>query len=147
MPRRTFCEHPTRHNGSRDPPKVQRSVSSRLADFIRDQYDLDDVTVNGLCAKCHAFEVKQMNKDEVMEVEGDSRSNDEMSNSDEQEQDEEEIEEPDSDDHHEEHVDISDKDEQSSDESLYEITYQQQEAVDKLSNVFRILNMDPIHDQ
>ena len=42
--------------------------------------------------------------------------------------------------------DTTDQDENSGDDSLYELTYQQQEAMEKLSNVFRMLNLSPIHD-
>jgi hypothetical protein len=85
MPR-TFCQHLTKDIKSVDVPKVKRSVSRRLAEFIRDRYDLDD-------------------------------------------------------------DDMSDQDENSSGDSLHEITHQQQEAMDTSFNVFRILNMRPIHDR
>ncbi|CAF4544516.1 unnamed protein product, partial [Rotaria sp. Silwood2] len=56
-------------------------------------------------------------------------------NNDEEEQDEEKEEEN------------SNEDESSDDDSLHELTYQQEEAMETLSNVFRMLNMSPIHDQ
>ena len=155
MPRRKFCEHPTRHIDSLNAPKIQRPVSLRLDQFMRDRYGLGDVNVSGLCAKCHAFESKQMAEDGMMDVEENISSNDDMSNDDEEEQDEEKEEDDDYDDdnNNEDNDDISDEeensneDESSDDDSLHELTYQQEEAMETLSNVFRMLNMSPIHDQ
>jgi hypothetical protein len=153
MPRKKFCEHPTRHIGHLDTPKVQRSVSLRLATFIRDQYDLDDVNVNGLCAKCHALENKQMELDAAMDVDENINSNDDMSDYNEKEQNSEEEEDAnnedcdDDDDEDDDDDDTTNQDENSGDDSLDELTYQQQEAMEKLSNVFRMLNLSPIHDQ
>ncbi|CAF2977178.1 unnamed protein product [Rotaria sp. Silwood2] len=135
MPRRKFCEYPTRHIDSLNAPKIQRPVSLRLDQFMRDRYGLGDVNVSGLCAKFHAFESKQMAEDGMMDVEENISSNDDMSNDDEEEQDEEKEEEN------------SNEDESSDDDSLHELTYQQEEAMETLSNVFRMLNMSPIHDQ
>ena len=147
MLRKFFCEHPTRHISHLDAPKVQRSVSLRLATFIRDRYDLDDVNVNGLCAKCHALENKQMELDAAMDVDENINSNDDMSDYDEQEQNSEEEEDANDEDCDNDDDDTTDQDENSGDDSLYELTYQQQEAMEKLSNVFRMLNLSPIHDQ
>ncbi|CAF1339127.1 unnamed protein product [Didymodactylos carnosus] len=143
MPRRKCCEHPTRHIDSPGEPKVQRSVSLRLDRFMRDWYDLGDVNVSGLCAKCRAFESKQMAEDEAMDVEETISPKDDMFNDDEQ--DEEKKEEDD--DYDDDNNDICDEDENSDDDSLHELTYQQQEAMETLSNVFQMLNMSLIHDQ
>ncbi|CAF3319833.1 unnamed protein product, partial [Rotaria sp. Silwood2] len=75
-----------------------------------------------------------MAEDGMMDVEENISSNDDMSNDDEEEQDEEKEEEN------------SNEDESSDDDSLHELTYQQEEAMETLSNVFRMLNMSPIHD-
>ncbi|CAF1621426.1 unnamed protein product [Didymodactylos carnosus] len=79
-------------------PKVQRSVSLRLATFIRHRYDLDNVNVNGLCAKCHALENKQMQLDAAIDVDENINSNDHMSDYDEQEQNSDEAEDANDDD-------------------------------------------------
>ena len=146
MPRRTFCQHPTRHSNSDVAPKSQRSVSLQLAKFIRDRYDLDDDDVTEFCAKCHAFECQQMEEDEDMEVEKNTSSNDDMPDEDEQEQEQEEEEEEEEEKDNKDD-EMSDQDGDSSGDSLHELTYQQQEAMDTLSNVFRMLNMSSIHDQ
>ena len=85
-----------------------------------------------------------------MDVDENINSNDDMSDYDEQEQksEEEDNATDDCDDDDDEDDDnTTDQDENSSDDSLYELTYQQQEAMEKLSNVFRMLNLSPIHDQ
>jgi hypothetical protein len=89
MPKRTFCQHPTRHTNLSEAPKVQRLASRRLAEFICARYDLEADDVSGLCAKCHAFESRQMKDDEDMEYEACISSIDEMSNEDEREPEEE----------------------------------------------------------
>ena len=143
MPRRKFCEHPTRHISFLEAPRVQRSVSLRLADFIHNRYDLDDVNVSGLCAKCYAFESKEIEEDETMDIEENISSSDSLFDKDEQEQEQDEEQGEDN----EETDEDDDHDQNSSDDSLHELTYQQQEAMEELSNTFRMLNMSPIHDR
>jgi TATA-binding protein-associated factor Taf7 len=143
MLRRKFCEHPTRHINSPAEPRVLRSVSIRLADFIRNRYDLDGTNVSGLCAKCYASESKEREEDETMDVEENISSSRNSSDKDEQEQEQEEEEENEE----TEENDDDDHDENSCDDSLHELTYQQQEAMEELSNTFRVLNMSRIHDR
>ncbi|CAF1173028.1 unnamed protein product [Didymodactylos carnosus] len=86
--------------------------------------------------------------DAVMDVDENINSNDHMSDYDEQEQNSEEQEDANDDDCDDEDDDddTTDQDKKSDDDTLYEITYQQQEAMEKLSNLFRMLNSSPIHD-
>jgi len=94
-----------------------------------------------------------MELDAAMDVDENINSNDDMSDYNEQEQNSEEEEDAndedcdDDDDEDDDDDDTTDQDENSGDDSLYKLTYQQQEAMEKLSNVFRMLNLSPIHDQ
>ena len=85
-----------------------------------------------------------MQEDEIMDVEENISSSSNSSDKDEREQDEgeneEAIEETEENDH-------DDHDHNSSDGALLELAYQQQEAMEELSNIFRVLNMSPIHDR
>jgi hypothetical protein len=137
MPRRTFCQHPKRHTNSTEAPKIQRLVSRGLGEFIRARYDLEADDVTGLCAKCHAFESRQMEDDEDMEIDVRISSDDEMPNEAEHEEEDER--------NNDEEMDDQDGD--GIEDSLLELTHQQQEAMETLSNVFRMLNMRTIHDQ
>ena len=169
VPRRKYCEHPTRHSLSHSPPKAQRSVSSRLDKFIRHshRYDRDHAKITELCAKCYAFENQQMVEDEAMEMEKDISSNDDISGADEQEENVTEEEENDSnatndeesndiddgketdddDNEKEEEEEEEDDDDDDDDDSFHELTYKQQQAFETLSSIFRTLNVSPIHDR
>lgn len=148
MPRKKLCEHPTRHLNFFSPPKVQRRVPSRLNQFLRSRYELDDTSVSGLCAKCFALENAAMNENEIMDTEEQTNFNDDSSHDDDEENNangtrEEQNYIGDSSDEQSDDID----DEQSGDDSFYEITHQQQEAMATLSNIFKMLNVDPIHDR
>lgn len=148
MPRKKICEHPTRHLNSPGPPKVQRSVPSRLNQFMRDRYDLDDTNVTGLCAKCFAFENREMKENDTMNIEEQANCNDGSCDENQEDDNGNEIGEQqnDSDRSSNEQRDDVD-DEGSGDDSFYELTYQQQRAMETLSKVFQMLNIDPIHDR
>ena len=161
MPRRKYCEHPTRHSLSLSPPKAQRSVSSRLDRFISHRYELDHSKITELCAKCHAFENQQMFEDEAMDMGKNISSNHDICVADEQEENATEEEENgssvtndeesnDIDDGKENDGDDSENEEEESGDdgnSLHELTYQQQQAFETLSSIFRALNVRPIHDR
>jgi hypothetical protein len=72
-----------------------------------------------------------MKEDESMEIKGNYNSN----------HDEEKVEYDDRD------GDDDGDDDDSDDNTLYELTIQQEEAMEKLSTIFRTLNIDSIHDQ
>ena len=160
MPRRKYCEHPTRHSLSLSPPRAQRSVSSRLDKFICHRYNRDNAKITELCAKCYAFENQQMVEDEAMEMEKDTSSNDDISGADEQEENVTEEEKNDSNaTNDEESNDIDDgketddndneeeEEDDDDDDSFHELTYKQQQAFETLSSIFRTLNVNPIHDR
>jgi hypothetical protein len=89
-----------------------------------------------------------MVEDEAMDIEGHTSSNGDVSSADEKEANETEEKEEDTDDDGDEDMDdISDVKEHSDDDSSHELTYQQQEAIETLSSVFRMLNVEPIHDR
>ena len=132
MPRGNSCQHPTQHIEPSRAPIGQNRVSLRLSKFIRDQYDLDETIITMLCSRCHTFETKDMNEDESMEIEENYDSSDE----------EEKAEYDDGGDN-----DNHDNDDNNNDDgTLYKLTFKQEEAMKKLSTIFRILNIDPIHD-
>ena len=136
MPRRNSCQHPTQHIESSPAPIGQNRVSSRLLKFIRDQYDLGETKITMLCSRCHTLETKNMKGDESMEIEENYDSSDE----------EEKVEYDDGSDNDNHDDDDNNNDDDSDDDTLYELTLEQEEAMKKLSTIFRILNIDPIHD-
>ncbi|CAF2988238.1 unnamed protein product [Rotaria sp. Silwood2] len=137
MPRRTLCQHPTRHTDSFISRGIRR-ISYRLLNFMRNHYDLEELNIRWLCPKCQRVEAEIMNREYGMEEEnnmdtsseeisGDDSTDDEKDNSGSDQQDSEE--------------------KQSDDEMLLELTYQQEQAMQQLSAVFKLLKMDPIHDK
>ena len=145
MPRRNSCQHPTQHIESSRAPIAQNRVWLRLSKFIRDQYDLGETKITMLCSRCHTLETKNMKEDESIEIEENYDSSDE----------EEKVEYDDGDDNDNHDDDGNnndddsddDNDDDSDDDTLYELTLEQEEAMKKLSTIFRILNIDPIHDK
>ncbi|CAF1557734.1 unnamed protein product, partial [Rotaria sp. Silwood1] len=60
MPRRRLCQHPTLHTVSSYVATGSRPVSSRLLNFIRTRYDLEQLNILWLCSKCQWVETKMM---------------------------------------------------------------------------------------
>ena len=136
------------------PSKGQRSVSSPLDKFISHRYDLDHSKITELCAKCHVFENQQMAEHAVTDMEKNISSNDGVSEADEQEENGSSVtndeESNDIDDGKETHGDDSENEEEESGDdgdSFHELTYQQQQAFETLSSIFRTLNVRSIHDR
>ena len=146
------------------PPKARRSVPSPLDEFINYRYDLVRAKITGLCAKCYAFENQQMAEHETTDMEKNISSKDGISEADEQEENATEKEENGSSvTNDEERNDIDhgketdgddseneeEEEEEDSDDgdSFHELTYQQQQAFETLSNIFRTLNVRSIHDR
>ena len=77
-----------------------------------------------------------MKEDESMEIEENYDSSDE----------EEKVEYDDGGNNDNHDDDDNNNDDDSDDDTLYELTLEQEEAMKKLSTIFRILNIDPIHD-
>ncbi|CAF4111889.1 unnamed protein product, partial [Rotaria sp. Silwood2] len=68
MPRRRLCQHPTLHTVSSYVATGSRPVSSRLLNFIRTRYDLEQLNIRWSCSKCQWVETKVMKEqDETVE--------------------------------------------------------------------------------
>ena len=157
MPRGNSCQHPTQHIEPSRAPIGHNRVSLRLSKFIRDQYDLDETKITMLCSRCHIFETKDMNEDESMESEENYDSSDEEEkaeyddggdndNHDDDDNNNDDDDNNNDDDDNNNDDDDNNNDDDSDDDTLYELTFKQEETMKKLSTIFRILNIDPIHD-
>ena len=60
MPRRRYCQHPTRHEKSASGARGDREVSLELSHFLRDQFGTIDDPIRWLCPACHSVETKAM---------------------------------------------------------------------------------------
>lgn len=177
MPRPKYCQHPERHANSATGAKGVVPVCSELSTFLASRYDGIDVRVRWLCPRCHAVEWREMKIHQPMESSNspsssedestteDLSSGDDDAISDEVDHDEDEDEdegdvrmengaeaESKDDDCDDEILLIDDKenDPESMDEELddtYDLEYHQNEAMEKLSIIFKLLNIDPIHDK
>ncbi|CAF3121555.1 unnamed protein product [Rotaria socialis] len=56
MPKRKYCEHPTKHANPTRVPEEVVFVSTRLSMFLISRYDTADHQIHWLCPTCHAFE-------------------------------------------------------------------------------------------
>jgi len=168
MPRRNYCEHPAKHANSAHVPKGLLAVSLQLSMFLVSRYNTTDSRIRWLCSRCHAFESKEMMihqevnlsdseswiGDEVMMIESpdnggendDNDANEEFSHLEEEK----------------EHNSLMDSgfipeskanddgstgmDEDAGDVS-YEIEYQKNKAMEQLSAVFELFQIEPIHDK
>ena len=176
MPRRKNCEHPTKHEKSRCVPKGVKAVSPELSKFLISQYDVPYTRICWLCGRCHTFESKKMmahqseklnnnesSSDDESMTQGspvnDDRNDDDYVNVEFNDLNEEEKENPhmdsgitaeSNDDDESPRVDET-TDHESMDEdtchAFYELQHQKENAMEQLSNVFQLLNIDPIHDR
>ena len=176
MPRRKNYEHPTKHEKSRCVPKGVKAVSPELSKFLISQYDVPYTRICWLCARCHTFESKKMmahqseklnnnesSSDDESMTQGspvnDDRNDDDYVNVEFNDLNEEEKENPhmdsgitaeSNDDDESPRVDET-TDHESMDEdtchAFYELQHQKENAMEQLSNVFQLLNIDPIHDR
>ncbi|CAF3665666.1 unnamed protein product [Rotaria sp. Silwood1] len=185
MPRRRLCQHPTLHTVSSYVATGSRLVSSRLLNFIRTRYDLEQLDTRWLGSKCQWVKTKVMKEqDETVEeydtdTDGDELSenssmdheeddgdaededneegdNNEEDGNSEEDEDNEEVDDgcdrQAEDDDHEEINDKSDQqgyddEKQSEDDMLLEVSYLEEQAMEQLSAVFKLLKMYPIHDK
>ena len=138
-------------------PKGLRAVSSKLSMFLTSRYNIIDTRIHRLCPRCHTLESMEMNN-QTMDVDIDQSDNNDDSITEDTDSDEndndlegenngyinEEIEgtPEDSDDE----TDSESMDEEPGDVS-FDLEYRQNEAMEKLSTVFRLFNIDPIHDK
>jgi hypothetical protein len=164
MPRRKDCQHPTRHAKSASAARGDREVSLELSHFLRDQFGPVNDPIKWLCRRCHSSETKTMQSRSINETSDRRNLSNHKLSSDHPVEDEED------DDHtrESEDNDEDDEDEQSSIDDDMSITnsgdeiesmdedpvddaaslsYQQDEAMKKLSEVFKVLNLGPIHSR
>ena len=176
MLKQKICEHPIKHAKSTCVPKGVLAVSSQLSKFLISQYDATCTRICWLWPRCHAFESKKMmthqsmernsdesfTDDEVMK-EGspvnDNKIDDDAVNVQFNDLNEEEKESP-----HMDSVIIaesSDNDgssctdestdpesmEEDTSHALYELEHQNDKAMEELSKIFELLDIDPIHDR
>jgi hypothetical protein len=118
--------------------KGTRRISYRLLNFIRNHYDLEELNIRWLCPKCQRVETEIMNREYGLEEENNmNTSSEELSEDDstDNEKDDSGSDQQDS------------EEKQSDDEILLELTYRQEQAMEQLSAVFKLLKMDPVHDK
>ncbi len=135
--------------------------------FLMSQYDIADTRIRWLCPRCHMLESNEMKIRQPMQINNkatltDDESTAEDTSSDEND-DEEGIEEVSYDNEEDEdnsnsnddmETDTNDDNEEVDGESMAEdagdvfddLEYHQNEAMEKLSAIFRSLNIDPIHN-
>ena len=164
MPRRKNCEHLIKHAKSARVPKGIVAMSSELSKFLISQYDVAYTRIRWLCPTCHGFESKKMMTHQSMEFNDDKSSSDdevmtEASSANDDKNDdvavnmefndlnEEEKENPDDDSPRvDETTDPESMDEDTC-HAFYELEHQKDKAMEQLSNIFQLLNIDPIHDR
>jgi hypothetical protein len=175
MPRPKYCQHPERHANSATGAKGVVPVCSQLSTFLSSRYEGIDVKVRWLCPRCHAVDLKEMKIHQPMESSNsrsssedestaeDLSSGDDAEISDEVDHDNDEDEgsvqmdndaeaesKDDDYDHDPWRIDDKENDPESMDKELdhtYDLEYHQNEAMEKLSTIFKLLNIDPIHDK
>jgi hypothetical protein len=140
-------------------------VCSELSTFLSSRYEGIDARVRWLCPRCHAVDLKEMKIHQPMESSNSRSSSEDESTaedlslgdddeiSDEVDHDNDEDEggvQMDNDAEAESKDDDKENDPESMDEELddtYDLEYHQNEAMEKLSTIFKLLNIDPIHDK
>ena len=163
MPRRKYCQHPTKHSKSASGARGDMSVSLELSHFLRDQFGAVNDPIRWLCPRCHSTETKAMQSRSASEItDFRNSSNRKLSSNDpsNNEEDEDTIRESEEHDEDSEEQSSSDEDVSMSNsgddvesmdddpaDEAHILSYQQEEAMKKLSNVFKLLNLGPIHDR
>ena len=163
MPRRKDCQHPTRHAKSASAVRGDREVSLELSHFLRDQFGTIANPIRWLCPACHSIENKAMQSRSISDSHNRRNSSNHKLSSDHPVEDEEdddnarESEENDGGSEEQSSIDDdmsmtkSEDDVVSMDEDPVHdadsLSYQQDEAMKKLSDVFKVLNLGPIHDK
>ena len=156
MPRRKHCQHPTRHSKSASGARGDMSVAPGLSHFLRDQLGAVNDPIRWLCPRCHSIETKAMQSRSTSESpDRQSSSNDKLPSDnpskDEEDDDNIEVSEEQSSIDDDASMTNSRNDVESMDEDPVDdaesLSYRQDEAMKKLSNVFKLLNLGPIHDR
>ena len=177
MPKRKYCEHPTKYANATRVPKGVVSVPPHLSMFLISRYDAADDRICWLYPRCHSFEWKEMMTRQSMELSDNESSledeamaedfsvhddtNDDGINVEFNDLNEEEeqnplmdsgiIAEPKDDDDNLSCMNDETADHESMDEEIghvsYELEYQKGKVMEQLSTVFKLLNIDSIHDK
>ena len=168
MPKLKYCQHPTRHATSKSGAKGVRAVSLKLFMFLMSRYDIADTRFRWFCPRCHTLESNEMKIRQPMQINNNRTPTDDESTADDtssdENDDEEGIEEVSYDNEEDEdnnssnddmETETNDNDEEIDDESMDEdpddayddLECHQNEATEKLSAIYRLLNIDPIHDK
>jgi hypothetical protein len=168
MPKPKYCQHPTRHATSKSIAKGGKAVSLKLSAFLMSQYDIVDTRIRWLCPRCHMLESNEMKIRQPMQINNNRTPTDDESTAEDTSSggndDEEGIEEVSYDNEEDKdssysiddmETETNDSNEEIDDESMEEdsgdvfddLEYHQNEAIEKLSSIFRLLNIDSIHDK
>ena len=163
MPRRKYCQHPTKHSESASGARGDMSVSLELSYLLRDRFGAVNDPIRWLCPRCHSIETEAMQSRSAGEITDFRNSSSRKLSSDVPSKDEEdddnirESEEHDEDNEEQSSTDedvsmsnsgddVESMDDDPADEAQI-LSYQQDEAMKKLSSVFKLLNLGPIHDR
>ncbi|CAF2800654.1 unnamed protein product [Rotaria sp. Silwood2] len=146
MPRPKPCQHHLRHVDSVDLPKGRHPVSSELLKFMRKRDEIQNLNVRWLCPNCFTFETKEWRQSQQMKTQLVDSEKTEHTESDEDSTDDENNEENFSSESNG-ITSSSSRESSSSDENLYELSYKQEKAMDKLTSMFQVLGLPLIHDQ
>ena len=149
-----------------------RPVSLKLSMVLTSRYDINDTRIRGLRPRCHTFESNEMKIHQPMQTNNSRSSSDDdfsaengIASDDDGDYDDEETDDKvscDTKDYedndcvsddirtitedNDEETDAESMDEESRDVS-YQLEYLQNEAMEKLSTNFRLLNIGSIHDK
>ena len=146
MPRPKPCQHHFRHMNSVNSPKGRHPVSPQLLEFMRKRDGIQNLNVRWLCPNCFTFETKKWKQDRQMETQLVYSEKTEHTESDEHSTDNQNDEENFSSQSND--ITSSSSQESSSpDENLYQLSYKQEKAMEKLNSMFQVLGLSPIHDQ
>ncbi|CAF1410775.1 unnamed protein product [Rotaria sordida] len=107
------------------------------------RYDIPDTRIHWLCPRCYTLELTDMNNQMVeIDIYRSANDDDDFEENNDNMNEGIEGEREDSD----EETDSESMDEEPGDVS-FELEYRQNEAMEKLPSVFRLFNIDPIHDK
>ncbi|CAF2960801.1 unnamed protein product [Rotaria sp. Silwood2] len=177
MPKRKYCEHPTKHVNSTRIPKGVMPVSPHPSMFLISRYDAADGRIRWVRPRCHAFEWKEIMTRQSMDLtnnespsEGKAMAEDSSVRDDENgdavngefndlnEKEEQNplmdngiLAESKNDDDDLSYMDDETTNHESMNEEIgyvsYELEYQKDKVMEQLSTIFKLLNIDSIRDK
>ena len=176
MLKQKIRERPIKNAKSTRVPKGVVTVSSQLSKFLISQYDAAYTRICWLWPRCHAFESKKMMTHQSMELNSDesftddevmkegspvndNKIDDDAVNVEFNDLNEKDKESPhmdsgiiaESNDNDESPCTDESTDPESMEEdtghALYELEHQKDKAMEELSKIFELLDIDPIHDR